>query len=116
MLLNGPQIYYRLKIVDLDASFEYSKTILINSKTLENSVLISPNPSNGIFNFNLGSDLISEEIRIDIFNVKGQLVHQEMIKNANQSFHLDLSHLSEGVYISQINTNNEMISKRLIKK
>ena len=42
-------LYYRLKQMDTDGRFEYSKTIVVRSEGKQNSVVVYPNPSNGLY-------------------------------------------------------------------
>jgi len=65
--------YYRLKIVDLDNSFEYTR---VKPVTFNNDVKwhVYPNPSKGIFNFvyQLGN---GENIRAQLHDASGKQVH-----------------------------------------
>ncbi|MEZ4953710.1 MAG: DUF839 domain-containing protein [Saprospiraceae bacterium] len=62
--------YYRLKMVDLDGSFNWSKTINILFESSD--LVISPNPNDGIFTVN------SEEYQI--FDFQGKEVFQPLLK------------------------------------
>ena len=42
-------LYYRLKQMDFDGQFEYSKIIVVRSEGKQNSIAVYPNPSNGLY-------------------------------------------------------------------
>lgn len=67
---------------------------------------IYPNPSSGIFNFQMPNDLIINDLLL--YNALGQLVLQG--KNMEQ---LDLREYAPGLYQLQINTNKGPISARI---
>lgn len=67
---------------------------------------IYPNPSSGIFNFQMPNDLVINDLLL--YNALGQLVLQG--KNMEQ---LDLREYAPGLYQLQINTNKGSISARI---
>ena len=74
-----------------------------------NKFKIYPNPTNGnkIY-FNL-----TQEIKVTIYNVLGKLIQTEKVNINSNS--IDISNLSKGMYILKINTENQFITKKLIK-
>tara|TARA_R100001369_G_scaffold74853_1_gene103617 strand:- start:278 stop:808 length:531 start_codon:yes stop_codon:yes gene_type:complete len=73
-------------------------------KALENTLVIYPNPASSIININ-------QNVDINVFNYIGDII----ISKTNVSS-LDISELSSGLYMLQINYNNKTITKQLIKK
>lgn len=69
----------------------------LNSNLLSDNFVIYPNPSNGIIRVNLNGDF-----DLQIFEVSGRLVFSE----TNLNGALDVSHLSPGVYLVKIQTEN----------
>ena len=69
-----------------------------------------PNPTNGnkIY-FNLTKD-----VNVNIYNVLGKLVKTEKVDTKNNS--IDISNLVKGVYLLKIASQNQIITKKLIKK
>jgi endonuclease I/chitodextrinase len=68
-----------------------------------------PNPTNGkkIY-FNL-----TQDVKVTIYTILGKLIQTENLNpNANS---MDISALSKGMYIVKINTENEFITKKIIK-
>jgi hypothetical protein len=77
-----------------------------------NKILLSPNPSNGVFNLLLPD--IKSTVNIKIFNINGKLVYQKDSKN-NTNVVVDVSDKAAGEYIIQLKINNTIISKKFIK-
>jgi hypothetical protein len=76
---------------------------------------IYPNPSNGTFVLDLNSEE-SQRLDIKVFNTIGDIVFSESGIQFNGKYNktLDLSNLSEGMYFLQINTQNRLLTKKLI--
>lgn len=98
--------YYRLKQIDFDGSFEYSKIIVINKET--RSVLsVYPNPSSDIFTINGLENLENEHFTI--LNSIGQSVSLTIQSNGQ----LDLSDFPSGLYYLRAFNSDNVI--KLIK-
>jgi hypothetical protein len=82
--------YYRLKQLDFDGRFDYSKILAITNKNNEQKTRIYPNPSHGVFNI-----LTSKrEDKMLLFNEIGVLVRNfDTIPNE-----LDIQDLPSGIY------------------
>jgi len=70
---------------------------------------IFPNPSDGIISID---NISSQKINIKVFNATGELKYKEQ----NISSEIDLSNLSNGIYILEIEINSQLYYERLIKK
>ncbi len=75
-----------------------------------NQVNIYPNPFNGTVNV-LSSKLMES---IKVLDVTGHEVYFEAVNAVNQS--IDLSKLSQGVYLVEVNSGGEISTQRIIKK
>ena len=51
---------------------------------------------------------------VTIFNVAGQVVHEELVNMVNTR--IDLSDLQKGVYLVQMEGNNDKICKKIVLK
>ena len=70
-----------------------------------NKLNIYPNPSTGIFFFELNT-LTDDEYRIQIYSLSGSLVFDELLHieaNTQQKFRVDLADAESGVYIVKLN-------------
>ena len=78
-----------------------------------NQVAIYPNPSNGIFNIGFGN--LSPN-KIEVYDISGKLILQKnSLEVTNNQTNIDLSNTSTGVYFVKISTDNNTITKRIIK-
>ena len=97
-------LYYRLKQMDFDGQFEYSKIIVVRSEGKQNSVAVYPNPSNGLYT--IVPNEKAEIEQISLMTVTGQSIDVNMTNNQ-----LDLSNEAAGVYFLQVNGENIRLIK-----
>jgi hypothetical protein len=100
--------YYRLKQVDIDNSFSYSKVIAIVNKTIDFEMF--PNPSNGAFVIRFMASGYS--YKLDIADVKGINVYSCEGDEVPES--LEVKGLANGIYIARFYYGNEVITKKLL--
>ena len=94
--------------------FVVEGTVLANEKFELNKVGIYPNPSKDIFNVALGN--ITPKM-IEIFDVSGKTIYSEKdLKIVNNEFPIDLTTASNGIYFVKITTDDQTVTKRIIKK
>jgi len=75
-----------------------------------------PNPIDEILFLKLTGTMV-EEARLQLLNIKGQIVHDMLLPNPGTETHeIRLSHLPQGVYIARIQTSSSLVSSRIIKK
>ncbi|MEB3800384.1 M4 family metallopeptidase [Flavobacterium columnare] len=74
---------------------------------------ISPNPSNGKFDITLSTD---QEVKVKIFDLGGRNVFERKYEVKGSVFNneIDLSNISSGVYILNIESKNKKESRRII--
>ncbi|TGN30371.1 T9SS type A sorting domain-containing protein [Empedobacter tilapiae] len=95
------------------ANFEISDKLAtsdINSKDL---ATISPNPSNGIINLDFAKSFTTGKITVT--DLAGRTVYTNKL-NSSKSQQVNLSNLSNGVYIVSIETGSEQFTKKVIIK
>jgi hypothetical protein len=109
---NKGQNYYRLKMIDADGSFEFSKIIAIDFSKSQNAK-IYPNPSeNGTINIDFEKNEI-ENVCVEILDQQGRVI--ERIEKNNSSF-FTINNLPKGFFILKINNGkNLQVEKVLIK-
>ncbi|HEV7780141.1 MAG TPA: T9SS type A sorting domain-containing protein [Chitinophagaceae bacterium] len=101
--------YYRLKMVNGDGSYSYSKIISVNFSKI-GLVSLQPNPASD-FVFVKGATGY-EYIRV--VDITGGVQIQKMIRHDIEE--LKIGHLSKGIYLVQLARNGEMISLQLIRQ
>jgi hypothetical protein len=108
--------YYRLKIVNIDGSFNYSpiRSVVFNNPS---AWQVYPNPSDGLFSlvYQLNNN---DEIYAQLIDANGSLV-KEYHKNANgflQKLNIDLFGKASGVYLLKIDAAGKKQTFKLYKK
>ena len=102
----NPTNYYRLKMVDRDGSYEYSKIVSANNgKSV--AVNLFPNPVQERLNINIESQDINE-VNIQVINMNGQvvLVSKNTIGRSNTPISIDANELQSGIYFIKITDEN----------
>ena len=100
--------YYRLKQVDYDGTFEYSKTISITAE-LPNTVQIYPNPT---YDYLFFTGDINTEYEVTVTNGLGKTIETQIAQNNM----INIQHLPKGSYIIIARLNGvDILAKRIIK-
>lgn len=116
--------YYRLKVVDLDGTYNYSNIILIKTESSDISYTdailnVFPNPTNHTLFIDYVSSNISE-VEIKVYDAIGQVVLINSVETVkgNQRLWLDVRDLSDGVYIINIQdkTGGNILQTKFVKE
>jgi Secretion system C-terminal sorting domain len=103
-------MYYRLKMIDNDRSFTYSKIISVTQMPT-NSVKVFPNPAAEQVTFIFNNEV--EEPTVEIFDMKGQLMKQQILTDSE----LNISELPSGIYVASLkNQAGQVIAREKIVK
>lgn len=81
--------------------------LTINDYSLEKKLTLYPNPSNGIFDIDLGK--IFHKVEVSVYRITGQIVFVKYF-NSVDKVNIDLSNQNQGVYLFNIKTEGETIS------
>ncbi|WP_254411614.1 T9SS type A sorting domain-containing protein [Dyadobacter diqingensis] len=101
-------VYYRLKQVDFDGTFAFSRIIAVIKKEEQHADYIFPNPTGSTVEVSAEGSDVAE---VTIFDNGGRIVLVE--KSPTQ---IDVSELKKGDYIVQAKTQNgRIIRKKMIK-
>jgi len=98
---------YRLRMVDNDLTFAYSR-IISEVFTGGESVLLYPNPSSDVMKLKSGADKVS---RIQIYDVRGIKVRDF----APSGLDIDIRSLDQGTYIVTFKNTSGLITKQRIQ-
>lgn len=109
----GTVLYYRLKQVDLDGRFIYSSTIRVNRKDI-NAITLTPNPATSVTTLLFSNP--AERMTLRMFNNSGQLVLQQQVVEGTRQHRVDVSKLTAGVYIIQLQTAEGIQTFRFMKQ
>ncbi len=99
----GGTAYYRLKQVDYDGKFEYSKTVAVQTKTIAASqatVKAYPNPTTDAVNLDL-TQLADSEVKVGVYALDGRLV-KTLSLTGGKVQRLDLTDVAVGTYLVKV--------------
>ena len=112
-VLQSKQVYYRLKLVDEDGKFSYSKVIVFKISQSQKNIIVYPNPARTELFVSLASQQNSG-IRINILDASGRILAKQrrQIQVGNNVFPLSTAKLKGGNYVLQILVNGEIKTSR----
>lgn len=107
-------IYYRLKMVDIDGTFSYSRIISVAFSS-SREYLVRPNPVQQTLFVHCNKG-INEPVQVELYDQGGRLLlNQQHTKN---DFSIDVSMLKPGVYVLKLynNYNGQVYMEKVIKQ
>ncbi|MEM8907535.1 MAG: PKD domain-containing protein [Bacteroidota bacterium] len=106
--------YYRLKMVDLDESFEYLAVISLEHQVIGEALYIYPNPGQGQYYLEMPSQ--ETTLTFEVHNAIGQSIRSGQWTPSDGPLQLNLTGLSNGIYTVQLRTNQRVIAlEKLVK-
>jgi hypothetical protein len=105
--LNKDGFYFddlRIRVIASNIT-DINQTILMGE-----NIVLSPNPSNGIFNL---SNADGKEIAVAVFNSLGQLVYQQKNHTALNST-INIQDQAAGIYFVKITSGGEEVIKKIV--
>ncbi len=108
--------YYRLKMIDMNGMFRYSKTILL-SPQLAFEIRSAQNP----FTDNINIEVISPDnsmLHCNIYDAVGRLIKTYQHKASKGINQINSGHIScsEGIYMLSVTSGNKTLHVKLLKK
>jgi len=109
--------YYRIKQVDFDGKFSYSKTVKVESRDeLDFELYPNPSKSQSILNLNLPEESV---VSIELYDATSRFVssitNTSTYYQGQQSFYINVDNLNAGVYNLMIKVNDRVYNKKLVK-
>ncbi|MGF2410803.1 T9SS type A sorting domain-containing protein [Ferruginibacter sp.] len=103
-------LYYRLKLVDTDAKFNYSEILKVTSNRLP-QLKLYPNPASNFIQLkNIAAGQVKE---IQIVSIDGKMVLAFKTTNAMQ---YNISHLTSGIYLLKLIKKDNTVTAIQFKK
>lgn len=107
--------YYKLVAVNNAGTDEFERTIVLAAQIKDRDIKLIPNPVASSLNIELNETKTYSSV--DIYNTLGQKVKSIIPEMQANKFTVDVSDLSKGIYfVEVITSDNEVISKKLIKE
>ena len=98
-------VYYRLKMVDIDGKFKYSKVVTLRIENTITDASVYPNPSAALVQIKFAHGLLKTSV-LKITDITGRLVKQQTINANTILYSLPVNDLPAGRYF--INVDNSM--------
>ena len=112
VVLNGVSAPYVMSDVS-KISFGADLTTAVNEVLENSSVLAYPNPTSGVITLNIADN--TNEAVVNIYNVAGSLVSSTTYNGTVVNEKIDLSSYDNGIYMMIINSNDNVITKKIVK-
>jgi len=108
--------YYRLKLVDIDNTFDYSDVVLVKNAFGKQSVYLAGNPFTNKINIQFAKTPNSK-VSVKVYDMKGSKIYEKIYSNFTQtSFQINLGdQLSKGIYSVKVETGGTTYNLKAIK-
>ena len=109
--------YYRLKQTDLDNTITYSKVIAVTSKEIFTAMSLYPNPAEAFINVTLDTPASSEEMLVQVIDLKGRVMYQQLHKYVQKTKELTIpvADLPAGSYYLVVTKDGKREAKAFLK-
>jgi hypothetical protein len=111
--------YYRLKMVDIDGTFEFSNTIALEIKGKQTTYIFFPIPTSDVVSYQFEADN-NESLFMEVINTLGQVVFSQTktARTGTNSIPISLVDLVPGNYTVRVKHISSGIthSEKIIKK
>jgi hypothetical protein len=103
------QLIYRIKQVDIDNHFTYSKYIMLQIAAQNTRLTLYPNPATNTTRIQLPDGL--QQAIVQIYTQSGSQIKTITVSNLQQ---IDCSHLPKGIYYIVVRDKQRSYTQRLI--
>jgi hypothetical protein len=103
--------YYRLRMIDADNKYEFSRTVAVN---LAAAVNLKSYPNPAISEINIELPVIVETAKLQLTGADGKLVKVITVNQSNR-IRMNVDGLSKGIYYITINLDNKTYTTRFSK-
>ena len=113
VLPKGSIVYYRLKMIDIDGKFRYSKTVAVRLNSNFSNALVYPNPTMGMLNIKL-TDAITVNTSMVVTDVTGRMIVKKKLIKGQLSIDLAVQSFPAGRYFIKINNQQSVINQSFV--
>jgi hypothetical protein len=101
-MLNGDN-YYRLRQVNLQNDYKYSKVIMLFSNQMNSQMSIYPNPAVQSLNYNIAS-ATNQQVIVQVYSIAGValMTTQQQLYVGNNQQNIAITGLKDGNYILKV--------------
>lgn len=111
-------VFYRLKQIDFDGKFEYSKTVSITVATPTSGISqLSPNPFSNEMNVTIKA-ASSGTASVVVMDMVGKVHHSftSEVNSGAQTIRFETADMPDGIYFVRATINGETFTQKIIKK
>ena len=111
------KLYYRLKQIDFDGNYYYSKTISVDAPSIF-GVAIYPNPFNETLNVAINSTISNQNCEVKIINISGLELLTKNFTTNNKQFVFEMNEvksLNSGIYFIRIVVGEKTFINKIVK-
>jgi Secretion system C-terminal sorting domain len=105
--------YYRLKMIDLDNKYEYSKIINATVNCTSPVINIYPNPVTDFLHINL-QNLSATNSYLNIYNATGKLLKSQVLNGASNQ--INIKSFASGNYYVTVSNNKTVFKYKIVKQ
>jgi hypothetical protein len=73
-----------------------------------------PSPSNNRISIDVNGNLTSKNVRIDFFDMRGQLIKTETQSGGRNIYSFDVSSFANGIYLCKISSGEQVVNRKVI--
>ncbi|RYE21915.1 MAG: T9SS type A sorting domain-containing protein [Sphingobacteriales bacterium] len=107
------QVYYRLKMIDIDGTFSNSKTVVVRLNNYFSKAIIYPNPASTSVTVKL-SDPVRSNSFVTISDLAGRSLKQQSVRRGESIFVVDVQQLPAGRYFLKVNDAQTVINQSFV--
>ncbi len=109
----GNIVYYRLKMVDIDANTRVSKVVSVRLNNNFSNAIVYPNPVSGLLKIKLDRD-IAPNSKLQILDITGRVMKNRILAGSANVVDQSVSDLPQGRYFVRIYNNAEVINSSFV--
>lgn len=108
--------YYRLKQVDYDGGFEYSKIIQVHMEKAKRAFRISPNPSDGDIHI-IFEEPTPDGCEVKLFGLDGKMVYEHKLAEEMSDWTISGNDLPPGIYyLKMLVGESSSLVEKIVKR
>ena len=108
--------YYRIKQVDRDGNFSYSKqaTVIMSGNTVSWNVQPNPAADHTTVRFYINAS----NVNIYLTDASGRIIYRKVLHDvtASNELNIPMNNLAKGVYLLHIKAGNETRTEKIVKE
>jgi hypothetical protein len=104
-------LYYRIKQIDKDGSFTYSRIVLLKNNIKGGGYVIYPNPANNYIAISTGYDAVNKAA-VQLFDATGRLLLIKTITSSNEE--INTTTYPRGTYMLRIVNEEEVVTYKVV--